>query len=356
MKVKNKLFFMGLLWLIIQPIAIANPYFYPYIQRYSNCSITVLEDNSVQVSFRAHHADTPFDPHKIQYNQGRGNIPNSEAITLTPNQAMLSIYVYKTDGTPDLSIPSHAISDIYLNGINPISTNNNTQNIKFDGGSDVFSNTYYDVSFRIAANALQSIRIGATVGGVLNIGEQQYSLFSSNGVSFGSSGKQCAHFYPQTSGAPDEMTIDPKFSLSPATWQLGAIQLDELLNTDTHSINHEQVEFCINYQTRGIRETAKYNIQINNLNGLSPNSNYFQLKDGDKVIHYQIEQFNYDGSVDQFPNSYGRMMELATLHQIPEQSVNENICFSAEINLFSTETTDKGSYSDTLNFTITPLS
>ncbi|MGL4487563.1 MAG: hypothetical protein ACRCUG_11560 [Yersinia sp. (in: enterobacteria)] len=355
MNIKIKLFIMCLLLLIIQSTATANTNFYPYIKSYSNCSVTVLEDDSVKVFFRAHLYDDLFSGEKTHTEQWEKLTNTSgEAITLSPHHAVLSLYFYKADGSPELNIPFNAISDLSLNGISYNNSNNNTQEIIFNSrADDALSHTYYDVSFNLAANTIQPIRIGATVGGILNIGKQQSSLLSLKGVSFGSSGKQCESFEPQAGVAPKAVKIDPKFRLSSAIWQLKPLDLDLLLDNtatgrglDAQLENAEANRFCIHYQPMGIKN-VKYRINAKNLNGLSTDSNHFQLKDKEKVINYQVilrtEYNSYDFSLPGNSNFTGF-----------DKNVKE-MCWTPKIQIFSTGNTDKGSYSDTLSFTVTPL-
>lgn len=357
MNVKTKIYFMGLLLLIIQPIAMANTYFYPYIKSYSNCSITILddEDNSVEVSFRAHLVDDLFadkNSHIEQWEQ-LINASNGESITLSPEHALLSLYFYKADGSPEINITLNAISGLSLNGVSHNNSGNNIQKITFNSGANALNNTYYDVSFKVSSHALPPIRIGATVGGVLNRDQQQHSLLSLKGVSFGSTGKQCENFEPQTAVAPEAIKVDPKFRLSSAIWKLKPVDLDLLLdNTENGSglnvplDNSEANRFCIHYQPMGVKRVI-HRIQANNLNGLSKDRNHFQLKDKEKVINYQvILRTEYSSSDFFLPEDY----YLTDL----DKDVKK-MCWTPKIQLFSTETTDKGSYSDTLNFTIMPL-
>ncbi|CNG02308.1 alpha-related fimbriae major subunit [Yersinia enterocolitica] len=355
MNIKSKKLLLILMLFIMQPIAMANPSFYPYIKNYSNCSVTVLEDSSIAVSFRAHLVNDLFsdvNPHIEQWKQ-LIKIPDDESIKLIPHHAILSLYFYNYNGEENHSINIRNISNIFLDGANSSHASNNIKEIKFDSSPGTFSHTHYDVSFTIAANTLKNVRIGATVGGVLNRGEQQYSLLSSKGLSFGSTGKQCEIFDPQAGVAPEAVKIDPKFRLSSARWQLKPLDLDLLLDNtangaglDASLENAENNRFCIHYQSMGVRPVL-HRIQANNLNGLSADRNHFQLKDKDKIINYQVilitEGINYAFFLPE--DNYINYLKKDA----------EKMCWTPKIKLFSTNTTDKGSYSDTLNFTITPL-
>ncbi|CNE44102.1 alpha-related fimbriae major subunit [Yersinia enterocolitica] len=60
MNTTSKKLLMGLLLLILHPAAMANALFYDYTQSYSNCSVKLLDDGSVKVSFQANLTDGLF--------------------------------------------------------------------------------------------------------------------------------------------------------------------------------------------------------------------------------------------------------------------------------------------------------
>ncbi len=231
--------------------------------------------------------------------------------------------------------------------------------VRFDSGSNKFDTSHYYVSFKTHANALKNIRIGATVGGVLHSSGKQYSLLSSNGVSFSPSGNQCEPFDPQANMAPSALKFDPKFRLANATWQLKSIDLDNLLDKTAggrglHAplINSATNRFCISYRAIGIQNT-NYRISASNRNGLAPNNQHFQLKEnkGNNIINYKVvlKSDEYTNSDFSLPRNKKSIQLKADNHTGEEQ-----MCWSPKIRLYPTDTTDKGSYSDTLNFTITP--
>lgn len=95
-------------------------------------------------------------------------------------------------------------------------------------------------------------------------------------------------------------------------------------------------------------------ISASNLNGLAESSRYFQLKDnqGEHIINYKVTL---------------KIMRIARLIFITQREKfiqlksdtssggEAQMCWSPRIRVYSTDTTDKGHYTDTLNFTITPL-
>lgn len=366
MKTKNKKLLIGLLLLILHPVAMANPYFYDYVQSYSNCSAKLLDDGSVKVSFQANLIDGLFgqstNEHQVKWGK-LVNIPyeNLKNTSLDSHNALLSLYFFNTDGSPNLNINLQHIHDISLNGISHGSSNNNIKEIKFNSHQVVFNNTHYYVSFTTNANALKNIRIGATVGGILISNGQEYSLLSSKGVSFNPLGNQCELFDPQANIAPSSLKVDPKFRLSTATWQLTNIDLDNLLDKTADDdglhaplINPAANRFCISYRAIGIHNNH-YMISASSINGLAPSSQYFQLKEnkGNNIINYRVALINDEHAKTDFslPPTYEKFVYLKADNSAGE----EKMCWSPEIRLYHTDTTDKGSYSDTLNFTITPL-
>ncbi|AHM76255.1 hypothetical protein [Yersinia hibernica] len=365
MKVKITKLLMGLLLLILPPGAIANPYFYDYVQSYSNCSATLLDDGSVKVSFQANLIDGLFDQnpdaHRIKWKE-LINIPdeNLKNTSLHSHKALLSLYFFNADGSPNLDINLQYIHDLSLNGIRREGLNKDIKEIEFNNHQVAFNNTHYYVSFTTNANALKNIRIGATVGGILMSNEQQYSLLSSKGVSFSPSGVQCEFFDPQANMAPSAVTVDPKFRLATAIWQLKSIDLDNLLDKSTGGVglytplvNPATNRFCISYRAMGIHNT-RYMISASNINGLAPNSQYFQLKEnqGNNIINYQVALKNDENIKTDFSLPVDKkFIQLTSDNSAGE----ERMCWSPTIQLYHTDTTDKGSYSDTLNFTITPL-
>ncbi|WP_179204112.1 hypothetical protein [Yersinia intermedia] len=370
MNVKYRLFLMGIMLLIIQPVAMANLYFYPYTQQYSNCEIKLNDDNSVEVSFRAIIVKDLYSPSGTTINGkymlawGRLlGIPPDEMknIGLPNRRALLSLYFYKADGSRDFNIQFKDIANLSLNGVTPSGSNDNTQEIEFnrDHKSSPFDKRYYYVSFKVPAHALKDIRIGATVGGVLHYKGQYHSLMSSNGVSFGQNGKQCTLFNPQADVAPEALKIDPKFRMDAKTWQLKSFDLDELLEKIERSTKGKSVHaplinpagnrFCIRYRTTGIQQT-RYMISATNRNGLAANTAHFQLKEAvsDKTIGYTVEFQNLEGNTANFV-----LPKEKKFIQLRNDNDGE-MCWAPRIRLYNTRTTDKGSYSDTLNFTITP--
>ncbi|HDL6967504.1 TPA: hypothetical protein PXM11_002902 [Yersinia enterocolitica] len=364
MNTTSKKLLMGLLLLILHPAAMANALFYDYTQSYSNCSVKLLDDGSVKVSFQANLTDGLFGKaaggHRINWkkliNISDANLKNT---SLHSRKALLSLYFYNADDSPNLNIKLQDLHDISLNGINHDRSSNNIKEIKFESNSSAFNITRYYVSFTVNANALKNIRIGVTVGGVLVSNEQKYPLFSSRGVSFSPSGNQCESFDPQANMAPSALKVDPKFRLASATWQLRNIDLDDLLDKTADGrglhaplTNPATNRFCISYRAIGIQNT-RYMISASNRNGLAPNNRHFQLKEnkGNSIINYNValKSDEYVKKDFSLPRDKKSIQLKADNHTGEEQ-----MCWSPKIRIYSTNTTDKGSYSDTLNFTITP--
>lgn len=386
MNVKYKHLFISTLLFMLSPTVIAAPYFYNYyVKNYTHCSVKLLDDSSVEVSLQANLADNILDsPHNDKeggehkegwkYKEGwehRQRLKElfklDKFIPLSPNHALLSLYFYDADGSPNTTIQLSHISHLTLNGSSPKNTSNSTQEIRFENDSAPFSKTRYSVSFKVSANALKSIRIGATVGGILiaHSTKQEYPLLSSKGVSFSPSGHQCEYFDPQSGIAPQSLKVDPKFRLTSGTWQLRTIDLDYLLETlaahgklNTDRGLHAQLvspiasRFCLSYRSIGI-ENTKYMIKASSLNGLSANNQHFQLREntGNNTINYQVRMKNAENKEVNFelPKEQ-KFIKLKNNNNDTEQ-----MCWSPRIRLYGSDTViDKGSYSDTLNFTITP--
>ncbi|WP_145537889.1 hypothetical protein [Yersinia kristensenii] len=365
MNTTRKKLLTGLLLLILHPAAMANPYFYDYTQYYSNCSAKLLDDGSVKVSFQANLIDGLFSlgtgGHRIKWKE-LIKIPheNLKNTSLHPRKALLSLYFYNADGSPNLNVKLQDFHDISLNGIYYDRSSNNIKEINFNSHSSVFNHSHYYVSFTINAHALKNIRIGATVGGVLISNKQKYSLLSSNGISFNPSGNQCEAFDPQANIAPQPLKVDPRFRLATATWQLKNIDLDNLLDKTANGsglhaplINPATNRFCINYRAIGIQNT-RYMISASNTNGLAPNNRHFQLREdnGNNIINYRVTLKNNEHTKKDFSLPLDKkFIQLNADNNTGE----EQMCWSPKIRLYRTDSTDKGRYSDTLNFTITPL-
>ncbi|EPS8494610.1 hypothetical protein ACVH8U_003537 [Yersinia enterocolitica] len=403
MKVNYKQLIIGLLLLVQFPLVNANSgnilYTDSYVFGYERCSVKLLDDNSVEVSFYAPLAPTYILSAKPEERQLDGDVPPnhvsrlplppSDAITVrkepepeeevvlvlgellnispndakhikfNPHRALLSLYFYHADGTRDSTIQLNNISDISLNGIIASGSNENAQRIQFNSRLLLLSGGY-DVSFKIPANTLKNISIAATVGGEFSYKGQSHSLLSAEGVSFSSDGKRCERFDPQADLAPEALKIDPKFRMDSAVWQLKTLDLDELLDNtannrglSTQIINAGNNRFCINYRSIATRNT-QYMISATNINGLASNNQHFQLKEqqGNNFINYMVKLNSNDnaGADFEFPKDT-KYINLKS----DDNQVMSDMCWEPNITLFSTENTDKGSYSDTLNFTITPL-
>lgn len=368
MNVKYKTVLMGLMLLILQPTAIASPYFYDgIVERYSDCSLQLLDDNSVKVSFNVNMVSKLFgleSRHRVALAK-LINIPNEEVknVSLHSRKALLSLYFYNADGSPNLNININHLHNIVLNSARFDNSSDNIREIKFYNPWE-FSNEHssYNVSFTVKANTLKYIRIGATVGGELVTGgvdKPKYPLLSSKGVSFGPLGNQCLPFDPQQNAAPQALKVDPKFRLASTVWQLQSIDLDHLLDntTDTSGLyvplkNGTANRFCISYRAMGVQST-RYMISASNLNGLSNSNQHFQLKEknGKSFINYGVRLKNNDNTQTSFTlPKHKKFIQLKT----NEYTGEEQMCWSPKIRLYRTDTTDKGSYSDTLSFTITP--
>lgn len=368
MNMNCKQLIIGLLLLVQFPIANAKSgsaiYTPSYVMQYNRCSVKLLNDNSVEVSFNMSLAPTIYEWLSSNHMEELAellSIPQSKTkdIKFNPNRALLSLYFYHADGSRDLTTQLNNISDISLNGIIPSGSKENIQEIQFNGQS-LFPSDYYNVSFNIAANTLANIRIAATVGAEFSYDGQSYSLLSSEGVSFSSDGTQCRDFDPQADIAPEALKIDPKFKMDSAVWQLKTLDLDELLDKTTNNrglstqiINAAKNRFCLNYRSIATRNT-QYMISATNINGLSANNQHFQLKEPEenKFINYKVElRSNENAGADFALPKDKKYIQLKS----DNNQVMSDMCWEPNITLFSTESTGKGSYSDTLNFTITPL-
>lgn len=372
MNIKYKQLLMGLM---LQPTAIASPLFYnDFVQRYSNCSVKLLDDYSVKVSFNVEMESNLFaDGNRHQKSWAKlVGVPNQEAevgdVYLHPYKALLSLYFYNADGSPNVNIGIKNLNSISLNGATLDSSSDNIKEIKFNHGLAFNDkNKSYEVSFTVNANVLKYIRIGATVGGQLGVftGEIEmptYSLLASRGVSFGPSGKKCKPFDPQANIAPDAFKVTPKFQLSSAVWQLESIDLDSLLERtadDDRGLhlrlkNASANRFCINYRAMGVQNN-NYMISASNINALDNSGQYFQLKEkaGNNLINYNVIFESDENPSKKFvlPKDK-KFIQLIANNYADKQEM----CWSPEIYLYRTDSMDKGSYSDTLTFTITPES
>lgn len=364
--------------LMLQPTAIAAPLFYNnFVQNYSNCSVKLLDDNSVSVSFKVDLVNNLFvqdSPHQKSWARLTG-LPRDEAtyIDLDRYYILLSLYFYHADGSPNVNIGVKDLNNISLNGAILDSSNDNIKEIKFNSHK-TFNNRHksYDVSFTVNPNVLKSIRIGATVGGELSFVNDDYiddvdkkprpsaySLFASKGVSFGPYGKACKDFDPQANIAPAAFKVAPKFRLSSAVWQLKSVDLDHLLERTTDDItglhipleNESTNRFCINYRAMGTQNN-NYMISASNINTLDNSGQYFQLKEkeGNNLINYNVRLRNEDPSKNFVLPKEKKFIQL----KADNYTSDEEMCWSPEISLYRTNSMDKGSYSDTLTFTITP--
>ncbi|CNJ14731.1 hypothetical protein HB991_12510 [Yersinia mollaretii] len=351
MNIKNKYLFAGLLLLILSPTAMAAPIFTNhYIEDYSNCSVKPLNDNSVAVSFQANIADI-----REQL------VQTDEPISLSRHNALLSLYFYNYDGSTNTNIQLSDIHNLTLNGSSPKKMSNSIQEIHFNvNSSSAPGGHYYSVSFNVSPNILKSIRIGATVGRTLTSSRGKVLVLSSKGISFSPTGHQCASFDPQSGIAPQALKVDPKFHLASAVWQLASLDLDHLLeNTaegrglDAPMISPQANSFCINYHAMGTQDT-RYMISANNRNGLSTSGQQFKLieKSGSNVINYHVELEETGRS----ETSISLPKERKFIQLKNNNGGMEQMCWSPKVLAYSTKTTDKGSYSDTLYFTITPQS
>ncbi|WP_227739245.1 hypothetical protein [Yersinia artesiana] len=366
---------MGILLLVQLPAANANSEMTLYTSNqnkginYNQCSIKLLDDNNVEIYFQTQGLSfmdgSGLAPVGAAYALKENGIKvdgdyfGKKLIKISPNRVFLSFYFYHADGTRDSTIQLNEISNISLNGIIPSGSKENAQEIQFDNQSLSLSNNY-NVSFKISANKLNNISIAATVGGEFSYKEQSYSVLSSKGVSFSPDGTQCRDFDPQADIAPEALKIDPKFRMDSAVWQLKTLDLDELLDNTannrglpTQIIDAAKNRFCLNYRAIATRNNS-YMISATNINGLALNNQHFQLKEpeGNNFINYKVELRSYENSGADF--ELPKDKKYIQLKNDNNQ-VMSDMCWEPNITLFSTDTTGKGSYSDTLNFTITPL-
>ncbi|MFQ6247146.1 hypothetical protein ACLMPP_22090 [Yersinia enterocolitica] len=360
---------MGLLLLVQFPAAIANSgstIDYTAPTHSHQCSVNLLDDNSVEVSFVVQQPTLTFAPIFQRDMAKLLKIPQHDAqhIIFNPNSARLSLYFYHADGMRDSFIRLSDIRNLLFNGIAPdlLNSKKNTQEIQFNSQSLIYSDdsSSSKVSFNIPANTLTNISIAAAVGGELKYKGKSHSFLSSQGVSFSSDGTLCRSFYPQADIAPEALKIDPKFRMDSAIWKLAPLDLDELLDKTANNRGlpalfnpSKNNRFCLNYRSIATRNN-QYMISANNDNKLSPNNQYFQLKEaeGNNFINYKVElRSNENAGADFELPKDKKYIQLKS----DDNQARSNMCWEPNITLFSTDTTDKGSYSDTLNFTITPF-
>ncbi|EKN6261630.1 TPA: hypothetical protein SAZ37_003737 [Yersinia enterocolitica] len=369
MNMNYKKLIMGLLLLVQFPAAIANSgstIDYTAPTHSHQCSVNLLDDNSVEVSFVVRQPTLTFAPIFQRDMAKLLKIPQHDAqhIIFNPNSARLSLYFYHADGMRDSFIPLSNIRNLLFNGIAPdlLNSKENTQEIQFNSQSLIYSDlgSTAKVTFDVPAHTLTNISIAATVGGELKYKDQSYSFLSSDGVSFSSDGKSCRSFNPQAAIAPEALKIDPEFRIDSAVWELAPLDLDELLDktANNHGLpalfNHPNTNrFCLHYRSIATRST-QYMISANNDNKLAPNNQHFQLKEaeGNSFINYKVGlRSNENAGADFELPKDKKYIQLKS----DDNQVMSNMCWEPNITLFRTDTTDKGSYSDTLNFTITPM-
>ncbi|MCB5304266.1 hypothetical protein [Yersinia bercovieri] len=343
MNIINKHLFMGLLLLILSPAVMAAPEF---VKDYTNCSIKLLDDDSVEVSFRANVVDDSSEK-------------TEDSDDLYP---LLSFYLYTEDGDALSSSYPAAISNLSINGngvVSPLPTN------EWVDSKTITGTAFYNVSFVVPSNVIYSlaaVRVGVTIGLVVKStakddGHALLRVVDPKGVSFNPLGNQCKDFEP--SSPPDALKIPPKFILKSAIWELKPIDLDTLLDSKARGLevplkHPEANRLCISYRGVGITSGHNYAINASSTNGLSADGQHFKLieKSSNNVINYKIF---LDGNGYQedivLPGqeNWENWVELA-----PNRRHENEVCWTPEITAYSTKTTDKGSYSDTLNFTITP--
>ncbi|WP_145500935.1 hypothetical protein [Yersinia bercovieri] len=340
MNIINKHLFMGLLLLILSPAVMAAPEF---VEDYANCSIKLLDDDSVEVSFRA-VLDNSFEK-------------TEDSDDVYP---LLSLYLYDEDG--ESSSHPAAISNLSINGNGIVSPFNNNNNKWLLDSKTITGEPFYNVSFVVPSHIIRplaAVRVGVTIGLVEFIpsikgGGYAQASAEPKGVSFNSLGNQCRPF--ATNSPPEALKINPNFRLKSAVWELKPIDLDTLLDNGSLEVplkNPHTNELCISYRSMGITDDD-YMISINNTNGLSADGKYFRLieKSNNNVINYDISlsyHGPFDNEIDYTLNKPKQHIQLEREH-FPKGET----CWSPEIEVYSTDTTDKGSYSDTLNFTITP--
>ncbi|WP_145559470.1 hypothetical protein [Yersinia bercovieri] len=344
MNIINKHLFMGLLLLILSPAVMAAPDSRErFVTGYTNCSIKLLDDDSVEVSFRANLIGKPFE--KNEYTR----------------QSTLSLGLHDWN---DSSFPytSQDISKLSIGGASSISPLNGP------GGKWEFDfkpgTMFYDVSFIIPSDTIHRIGV-VKISAAIGLDEIYYengrkyknTAVSPKFVSFNSSGK-C-----KNSDTPDALKISPDFKLKSAVWELKSIDLDTLLDSNVNGLevplkHLEANRLCINYRSMGIDDDDNgYMISINNINGLSADGKHFKLieKSSNNVINYNIYlSFSFDGSFNKDINYTQANNPSQHIYLMRNLFPKMEACWSPEIEVYSTDTTDKGSYSDTLNFTITP--
>lgn len=349
MNIINKHLFMGLLLLILSPAVMAAPDSRErFVTGYTNCSMKLLDDGSVEVSFRANVVDDLSEK-------------TEDSDDLHP---LLSFHLYNKDGEEFRTSYPTAISNLSINGNGIVSRLSNNEWVL--DSKTITGTAFYNVSFVVSSHiihALAAVRVGVTIGLVEFIakddGHVQSLVVDPKGVSFNPLGNQCKDFDP--SSPPDALKIPPKFILKSATWELKPIDLDTLLNGKARGLeaplkHPEANRLCISYRGVGITSGHNYTINASSTNGLSADGQHFQLieKSSNNVINYKIfldgNGYQEDISLPEQEN-WGNWVELAPN---PNRRHENEVCWTPEITAYSTKTTDKGSYSDTLNFTITP--
>ncbi|WP_145496541.1 hypothetical protein [Yersinia bercovieri] len=342
MNIINKHLFMGLLLLILSPAVMAAPDSRErFVTGYTNCSIKLLDDDSVVVSFRANLVGKPFE--KDEYTR-------QSTLSLGLHYWDDSLFPYTSQDISNLSIDG-------ASSISPLNGPGGEWEFDFKPGT-----MFYDVSFIIPSDTIHRIgvvKIAAAIGldeiYYDNGRKYQHTAISPKFVSFNSSG-EC-----KNSDTPDALKIPPKFILKSATWELKPIDLDTLLDRKARGLeaplkHPEANRLCISYRGVGITSGHNYTINASSTNGLSADGQHFQLieKSSNNVINYKIfldgNGYQEDISLPEQEN-WGNWVELAPN---PNRQHENEVCWTPEITAYSTKTTDKGSYSDTLNFTITP--
>ena len=211
MNVKYKKLIMGLLLLVQLPAVNANSgsiIDYTGPTNSNQCSVNLLDDNSVEVSFVVQQPTLTFAPIFQRDMAKLLKIPQQDAqhIIFNPNSARLSLYFYRADGMRDSSIQLSNIKNLLFNGIAPdlLNSKESTQEIQFNSQSLIYSDDISSakVSFNVPAHTLTNISIAATVGGELKYKDQSHSFLSSQGVSFSPDGTFCKQFNSQADIAP----------------------------------------------------------------------------------------------------------------------------------------------------------
>ncbi|MCW6540146.1 hypothetical protein ND440_15835 [Yersinia ruckeri] len=322
----------------------------PMLNRYSDCKMALTDDDQfVQVTFNF-----------VLGNPFRDKRDTEEDVVFSvSNGVVLSLYFYDAGENKDMTITDRDILNLRINNQQPKLLENDS-GIHFTINRDSEINASYHVSFEIRTSALKKLAIGASAGRRLITDDEKYFFVDIKGISFGPQGNSCESYIPMNRSAPMPLKVDPKFRLDSAVWRLKTVDLDELIAAKKAGFQAEimaplQNQLCLNYRPLGLgldQDLPRYAISATGNNTKPPND-YFRLTGSDPkhLIHYSVRLNRPNGESFILP---GRAQEINLTKNIAHSS--EKICWWPNILLYPTESTDQDLYSDTLSFTLTPLS